>query len=101
GRKNISGYAGMALLGALRAQNPKPKTQTPKPKPQTPKPKTQNPKPKTQNPKPKTQKILPAAGRKNIFKLLRFFPAHSGQPADEKIRSPCPDDSGQGSWYRM
>src|SRR5690606_17896682 len=51
GRKNISGYAGMALLGALRAPKPKPKTQNPKPKPQNPKPKTQNPKPKTQTPK--------------------------------------------------
>src|SRR5690606_24303318 len=36
GRKNISGYAGMALLGALRAQNPKPKTQNPKTKTQNP-----------------------------------------------------------------
>src|SRR5690606_15312318 len=44
GRNNSSGYAGMALLGALRAQNPKPKTQNPKPKTQNPKPKTQNPK---------------------------------------------------------
>src|SRR5690606_3138105 len=57
GRKNSGGYAGMALLSALRAQNQKPK-----------------------------EKTLPAAGRKNLFGLLRFSPAHSGQPADKKIR---------------
>src|SRR5690606_2869904 len=39
--------------------------------------------------KPKSQKAkkrLPAAGRKNLFELLRFFPAQSGQPAAEKRR---------------
>jgi len=30
GRKNSGGYAGMALLGALRAQNQKPKTKNQK-----------------------------------------------------------------------
>src|SRR5690606_18086675 len=64
GRKNSGGYAGMALLSALRAQNQKTKTKNQKPK----------------------EKTLPAAGRKNLFGLLRFFPAHSGQAADKKIR---------------
>src|SRR5690606_26146778 len=32
GRKNSGGYAGMALLSALRAQNQKPKTKNQKPK---------------------------------------------------------------------
>jgi len=66
GRKNSSGYAGIAFLGALRAQNPK----------------TQKPK----NPKTQKPTNLPAAGRQNSFRLLRFFPAHSGQPAAEKRR---------------
>ncbi|QQD21095.1 hypothetical protein GJQ54_04605 [Oceanospirillaceae bacterium ASx5O] len=49
------------------------------------KPKSQKAKkPKSQKAKkPKKQKarnIIPAAGRKNLFRLLRFFPAHSGQP---------------------
>src|SRR5690606_37309298 len=49
-RKNSGGYAGMALLSALRAQNQKPKTKNQKTK----------------------EKTLPAAGRKNLFGLLRF-----------------------------
>src|SRR5690606_30523046 len=70
GPKKSSGYAGMALLGALRAQ------------------KTKNQKPKTKNQKPKTknQKIFRPQAAKKRFKLLRFFPAHSGQPAAEKRR---------------
>ena len=56
GRNNPSGCAGKFLVGALCAQ------------------------------KPKSQKIIPAAGRKNIFRLLLFFPAQSGQPAGEKSR---------------
>src|SRR5690606_21072728 len=84
-RKNSGGYAGMALLSALRAQNQKPKTKNQKPKTKNQKPKTKNQKPKTKNQKTK-EKTLPAAGRKNLFGLLRFFPAHPGQPADKKIR---------------
>src|SRR5690606_13988866 len=64
GRNNPSGCAGQIKLGALRAQ--KPKSQKAK--------------------KPKSQKIIPAAGRQKRFRLLRFFPAHSGQPAGEKSR---------------
>src|SRR5690606_13837591 len=92
GRKNSGGYAGMALLSALRAQNQKPKTKNQKPKTKNQKPKTKNQKPKTKNQKSKIknqkskEKTLPAAGRKNLFGLLRFFPAQSGQPADKKIR---------------
>src|SRR5690606_20601763 len=40
GRKNSGGYAGMALLSALRAQNQKPKTKNQKPKTKNQKPKT-------------------------------------------------------------
>src|SRR5690606_36073502 len=61
------------------------KTQNPKPKTQNPKPKTQNPKPKTQNPKPK--KILPAEGRKNIFKLLLFSRPIRASPPMKKSGS--------------
>src|SRR5690606_3255724 len=45
------------------------------------KPKTKNQKPKTKN-----QKIFRPQAAKKRFKLLRFSPAHSGQPADEKRR---------------
>src|SRR5690606_4959267 len=40
GPKNSGGYAGMALLSALRAQNQKPKTKKQKPKTKNQKPKT-------------------------------------------------------------
>src|SRR5690606_39186731 len=63
GRKNSSGYAGINLLGALRTQAKKEKRK-----------------------KKTKEKILSAAGRQNSLKLLRFFPAQSGQPAGEKIR---------------
>src|SRR5690606_7883588 len=55
-RKNSGGYAGMALLSALRAQNQKPKNKNQKPK-------TKNQKPKTKNQKPKTKKQ-----RKKLFR---------------------------------
>ncbi|QQD21271.1 hypothetical protein GJQ54_05565 [Oceanospirillaceae bacterium ASx5O] len=79
-------------MGALCAQKPKAKSQKPKAKSQKPKAKSQ--KPKAQKKKAETQKkkkkpkfkILPAAGRQKRFRLLRFFPAQSGQPAGEKSR---------------
>src|SRR5690606_2971283 len=63
GRKNSSGYAGIAFLGALRAQNPK----------------TQKPKnPKTQKPKnPKTHK---SSGRRppKFVQVAAVFPGPFG-----------------------
>src|SRR5690606_21467006 len=44
--------------------------------------KTQKPK----NPKIQKSKNLPAKGRKNRCRLLRFCPAQSGQPDDERRR---------------
>src|SRR5690606_21078784 len=88
GRNNPSGCAGQIKLGALRAPQPK-RQKAKKPKSQkAKKPKNEkDKKPKSQQAKkPKSQKIIPAAGRKKQFKLLRFFPAHSGQPAGEEIR---------------
>src|SRR5690554_6856998 len=79
GRNNFSGYAGMVLLSALCAQNQKPKTKNQKPK-------TKNQKPKTKNQKPKTKRKYPATGRQKRFRLLRFYQAHSGQPAGKKSR---------------
>src|SRR5690554_1515824 len=54
-----------------------------KPKAKSQKAKNKNWKLETGNGKRETgNKIIPAAGRYNILNLLRFFPAHSGQPAD-------------------
>src|SRR5690606_1487908 len=70
GRNNPSGCAGKFLGGALCAKKPKAKKKA-----------------ETQKKKKKPKfKILPAAGRQKRFRLLRLFPAHSFQPADEKSR---------------
>src|SRR5690606_22616720 len=76
--------------GALRAQNQK----TKKPKNQKTK------KPKNQKNKKTKKRKFPAAGRQKRFRLLRFFPAHSGQPAGEKSRLARPGDPGQRPWDR-
>src|SRR5690606_30522240 len=73
GRKNSGGYAGMALLSALRAQKQKPKTK--------------NQKPKTKNQKPKTKRKYPAAGRKKRFRLLRFSRPIRASPQVKKYGS--------------
>src|SRR5690606_38584143 len=67
--------------GALRAQNQK----TKKPKNKKTK-KQKNKKTKKQKNKKTKKRKFPAAGRQKRFRLLRFFPAHSGQPAGEKSR---------------
>src|SRR5690606_34782134 len=66
GRKNSGGYAGMALLSALRAQKQKPKTK---------------------NQKPKTKRKYPAAGRKKRFRLLRFSRPIRASPQVKKYGS--------------
>ena len=81
GRNNPSGCAGQIKLGALRAQ--KPKSQKAK-------------KPKSQ----KAKKIIPAAGRKNLFRLLLFFRPNRASPPLKKSGSHARRDAGQGSWYR-
>src|SRR5690606_15127363 len=59
GRKNSGGYAGMALLSALRAQKQKPKT--------------------------KNQKKISGRRPQKTIQVAAVFPAHSGQPAGKKI----------------
>src|SRR5690606_29485584 len=89
GRNNPSNCAGQIKLGALLAQ--KPKSQKAK------KPKSQKAKkPKSQ----KAKKIIPAAGRKNLFRLLLFFRPNRASPPLKKAGSHARRDAGQGSWYR-
>src|SRR5690606_4774598 len=78
GRNNSSGYAGMALLGALRAQNPKPKTQNPKPK-----------------------KFFRPQAAKNDSGCCGFSRPIRASPQVKKSGSHARRDAGQGSWYRM
>src|SRR5690606_12824463 len=53
-------------------------------------------KPKSQ----KAKKIIPAAGRKNLFRLLLFFRPNRASPPLKKAGSHARRDAGQGSWYR-
>src|SRR5690606_12644314 len=48
---------------------------------------TKNQKPKTKNQKPKTKNQYPAAGRKNLFRLLRFFRPIRSSPKFGKANS--------------
>ena len=66
GRKNSSGYAGIAFGRATRAKPKNPKTQKPK--------------------KPKNPKTHKSSGRRppKFVQVAAVFPAHSGQPAAEK-----------------
>src|SRR5690606_17514594 len=73
GRKNSGGYAGIALLSALRAQKQKTKNK---------KQKTKN---KKQKPKTKNQKKISGRRPQKTIQVAAVFPAHSGQPAGKKI----------------
>src|SRR5690606_32397906 len=87
GRKNSGGYAGMALLSALRAQKQKNKKTKKQKNKKTKKQKNKNQKPKTKNQKPKTKRKYPAAGRKKRFRLLRFSRPIRASPQVKKYGS--------------